>query len=132
MRQRRLIQLLGWKACWLILLPQLIVTIVLMIFFRDKHGVFDLASGALASMLPSVFFAWRCFRQGLIEAKVIVRAIYVAELQKLLLTALLVVIFIGYFHVNVVAFFVGFVGAQIAIWVSPLMGYLVERKARRL
>ena len=60
MRQRRLMQLLGWKACWLILLPQLIVTIFLMIFLRGRLDVLDLAYGALATILPSVFFAWRC------------------------------------------------------------------------
>lgn len=76
--------------------------------------------GGLASVLPSLYYARRLFvTTQARQVKRIVRAFFLGELTKLLLIAVLVVLFIQLFPVKILPFMVGFVAAQCGFWLAP-------------
>ena len=82
------------------------------------------AAGALACLLPNLYFAHRAFRySGARAAKKILRSFYAGEAIKLVLTAVMFALVFKYLRpINVAAVFGGFIAVQMAIWVTPLIG----------
>ncbi|MBX9585924.1 MAG: ATP synthase subunit I [Gammaproteobacteria bacterium] len=74
--------------------------------------------GGLTCAIPHLYFAHRFFTAtGALAAKQIVRGMYRAEIVKLLLTVFLIVIVFKTLPVDVLAFFIGFILAQITAFV---------------
>lgn len=79
--------------------------------------------GAMASVIPNLYMAWRVFgHAGTRAAKDVVRSFYRGEAGKLVLTALiLTAIFIFIKPLAAGALFIGFGIAILSHWLSPLL-----------
>jgi ATP synthase protein I len=78
--------------------------------------------GGVAIVLPSSYFAYRLFRiTSARAARKIVRAFYVGEITKILLSAVLAVVFIRFLHVGMFPFWVGFMAALVGFWIAPAL-----------
>lgn len=78
--------------------------------------------GGVTCAIPQLYFARRFFAAtGALATKQIVRGMYRAEMIKLLLTGLLFMVVFKYLPIDVPAFFLGFLLAQLTAWVSPLI-----------
>ena len=78
--------------------------------------------GGLAVVLPSGYFAYRLFRITRARAvREIVKAFYVGETTKILLSAVLAVVFIRLPHVIMLPFWVGFMAALGGFWIAPAL-----------
>jgi ATP synthase protein I len=76
--------------------------------------------GGVAIVLPSGYFAYRLFRiTSARAAHKIVKAFYVGEVTKILLSAVLAVIFIRFLPVDLIPFLVGFLAALVGFWIAP-------------
>lgn len=84
---------------------------------------YSFLAGALCSLVPSYFMAWRIFgRKGTRPAKEIVRTFYRGEASKLVLTAVLLsLVFLLIKPLSAGAFFAGFGSAILSHWLSPLV-----------
>ncbi|MFD1382933.1 ATP synthase subunit I [Rhodanobacter aciditrophus] len=84
---------------------------------------YSFLAGALASVLPSLYMAWRVFgHAGTRAAKDVVRSFYRGEAGKLVLTALLLTaVFIFIKPLAAGALFAGFGIAILSHWLSPLL-----------
>lgn len=78
--------------------------------------------GGVASIVPSLYFAWRFFASGKAsEPHKIVAAFYRSELVKLLLSVVLVLGILSMVRVQMPAFLTGFIGANMGMWFAPLL-----------
>lgn len=78
--------------------------------------------GGLAIVIPSGFFAFWLFRvTSARAARKIVKAFYVGEIAKILLSAILAAIFVNSLHVELVPFGIGFVAALVGFWIAPAL-----------
>lgn len=84
---------------------------------------YSFLAGALASVIPSLYMAWRVFgHAGTRAAKDVVRSFYRGEAGKLVLTALLLTaVFIFIKPLAPGALFAGFGIAILSHWLSPLL-----------
>lgn len=86
--------------------------------------------GGLASVIPGAYFAWRVFaRVDARAARQMVRAFYINEFIKLMMSVFLVIAFVNLFAVSLPAFFIGFVLAQLGFWLSPLFDNKQTKRA---
>lgn len=106
-----------------IVLAQLAITTLMGILFWGIEGInmgVSALLGGVSCVIPSAYFAKRFFsRQGAQDVKRIVRAFYVGECIKLGMSALLVVVFVEFLPVSLLAFFTGFAAAQMGFWLTP-------------
>jgi len=78
--------------------------------------------GGAACVIPSLYFARKLFATtSAREAKRIVRAFYVGELVKLVLSVVMVVLILKLIAVAIVPFITGFIGAQFGFWLAPML-----------
>ncbi|WP_394180634.1 ATP synthase subunit I [Marinomonas posidonica] len=79
--------------------------------------------GALSSIIPSMFMAWRMFgKKGTQPAKEMVRTFYRGEASKLAMTVcLLSLVFLLIKPLSAGAFFAGFGIAILSHWLSPIL-----------
>ncbi|CUB03663.1 ATP synthase subunit I [Marinomonas fungiae] len=89
----------------------------------DGLYAYSFLAGALASVLPSFYMAWRVFgHAGTRAAKDVVKSFYRGEAGKLVLTAiLLAAVFILLKPIAPGALFAGFGIAILSHWLSPLL-----------
>ncbi len=87
------------------------------------NAALSATAGALASLVPNLYFAFRAFRySGARSAEKILRSFYSGEAIKLVLTALIFALCFKYLNsLNVAALFGGFIMVQMAIWLTPLL-----------
>lgn len=99
----------------------MIVALVFLVTMGGHAGVSALLGG-IAYALPSAYFARKLFSDASArQAKAIVKRFYWGEMIKLLLSAILAVLFVRLYHVNLIAFFITFFCAQIGFWIAPLV-----------
>ena len=92
---------------------------------------FSIFLGGLIGLLPSMFFAYRLFKETGARAAVrIIRNFYIGSLVKLVLVGVLFVLVINYFTVNVLAVVLGFAFSQVILSLSPLVLLLHKRYKR--
>ncbi|MCB5162503.1 ATP synthase subunit I [Marinomonas algarum] len=79
--------------------------------------------GALSSLLPSLYMAWRVFaHKGVRSAKDVVKSFYRGEAGKLVLTAVVLsLVFILVKPIAAEYFFAGFGVAILSHWLSPIL-----------
>lgn len=100
---------------WLIILA---FTVVMCLFKGLPSGV-SVFAGAMAYWLPTLLFIWRISGQASARAGIRFLAIFiVGEGIKLLLCGVLFVIFIKYFHVQVIDAVIGLASAIVAFWLA--------------
>ncbi|RBO86259.1 ATP synthase subunit I [Marinomonas aquiplantarum] len=108
--------------------------LLLQVFFSifTALGIFFIAGGlygysfilgALSSIIPSMFMAWRMFgKKGTQPAKEMVRTFYRGEASKLAMTVcLLSLVFLLIKPLSAGAFFAGFGIAILSHWLSPIL-----------
>lgn len=89
--------------------------------------------GGLAIVLPSSYFAYRLFRiTSARAAREIVKAFYVGEITKILLSAVLAAVFVSIFHVELVPFWVGFMAALVGFWIAPALVKMDVSKGNKI
>ena len=98
------------------------LSVGIFVIFDGLHA-YSFLAGALASVLPSLYMAWRVFgHAGTRAAKDVVRSFYRGEAGKLVLTALLLMaVFIFIKPLSAGALFAGFGIAILSHWLSPLL-----------
>ena len=97
-----------------------LITLVLW-FSHGYLSAYSFLLGALTSIVPSVYLAYRVFgRSGLRPAQEIVKSFYRGEAGKIVLTAILLsLVFIWVKPLVIGAFFSGFGVAILSHWLSP-------------
>ena len=89
----------------------------LLVSVKAAYSVF---LGGLCCVLPSIYFAHKLFRcMGARMAGKAVRAFYFGELIKLFMIALLSILVFKFITINPLAYFIGFILAQLAFWIAP-------------
>lgn len=114
------------KAVFRFLFLQLLLTLLISLgIFYAAGGLYGYSFiiGALTSILPSVYMAWRIFGyKGTRPAKEVVRSFYRGEAGKLAMTAILLsLVFILIKPLAAGAFFAGFGCAILSHWLSPIV-----------
>lgn len=90
-------------------------------FVTSMQSGFSVMLGGLVSIVPNVCFAQMLFRyNGAKAARKIVSSFYKGEAIKLLLTISLFALIFKNLKVVPLAFFAGFIVAQMMIWFAPL------------
>ena len=117
----------GRQPILLILLAQVVtsgvVALVLALWQGQLAALSALLGGAIA-VIPNAFLAARLLspRAG-VSAEAMLRAAWIGEIGKLVLTALLfAAVFIAVRPLSVISLFAGFVPAQLVIFGVPLIG----------
>ncbi len=103
---------------------QALVVIVIALFWLISGGMEALSAllGGAAGVVPSFYFARRLFATTSARApKRIIKAFYLGELFKLVLSAGLVLLIILIIPVAIVPLITGFMGAQFGFWLAPLV-----------
>ncbi len=91
-------------------------------------AVLSAALGGLTCILPNLYFARRFFASANHkEAHRIVRAFYVGELVKLLLSTVLIVLILKVVSVRIVPFLTGYIGAHMGFWLAPFLAVIEAR-----
>ena len=86
----------------------------------EAEGLSALLGGSVC-VLPSLFSAWRLFAiTSSRTAKRIVISLFLGELIKLMLSAVLVMLTVVFIPVSIIPFAIGFVGAQFGFLFAPL------------
>lgn len=92
-------------------------------FFLISRGVlvsYSTLLGGLAWVIPNLYFAYKVFSNMRPDASnAIMKNFYLAEFNKLALTALLVVLIVKYVKIDVLFFFIGYMVVQISFWLTP-------------
>jgi ATP synthase protein I len=114
------------KAVFRFLFLQLLLTLFISLgIFYVAGGLYGYSFifGALTSILPSVYMAWRIFGyRGTRPAKEVVRSFYRGEAGKLAMTAVLLsLVFLLVKPLAAGAFFAGFGCAILSHWLSPIV-----------
>lgn len=114
------------KAVFRFLLLQLLLTLFVSLGIFYSAGClygYSFILGALTSILPSMFMAWRIFGyKGVRPAKEVVRSFYRGEAGKLAMTVVLLsLVFLLIKPLAAGAFFAGFGGAILSHWLSPIV-----------
>lgn len=103
------------------LFTSILISLVFFLFFGKREGISALLGGLVAS-LPTVLFAKKMFHyQGARAAGQIVRAFYVGEVLKLLLTAALFTVVFLLYKIAPLAFFSTYIGVLMSYWFAPLI-----------
>ena len=115
---------------WFII-TQLVVVIIVAFFyglFFGWAGSIGVLSGGIAIIVPGWIFVKKLFhRTGATQTGKIIRNLYVGEVLKLVITAVISVLFLAFIRVNVLSFFVGFIMAQMAYWLAPFVVFKNKR-----
>lgn len=89
--------------------------------------------GGLAIVLPSLGFAFWLFRVTVARAaRQILVVFYAGETAKILLSAILAVIFVRFLSVDLLPFGVGFVAALVGFWIAPAIINMDVSKGKRV
>jgi ATP synthase protein I len=108
------------KPALLIVYTQVAILTVLCAFFAvwgGESSAFSALLGGLAALLPTIVMLWVMFLPRGQTPGQMVRAMYRGEVLKLVLTAVLFVLFINWFSITGLSFFVSFVVTLLAYWV---------------
>ena len=94
-------------------------------------AMFSTRLGGVVCILPNSYCAHRFFASGRKNKgpNKIVYAFYKGELVKLMMTAGLALIIFLAFHIKILPFLSGFIGATIGMWLAPLLA-MFKRDAR--
>ncbi|MDB4836893.1 ATP synthase subunit I [Marinomonas sp.] len=100
----------------------LIISVGIILFFGLLQW-YSFISGAMASILPSTYMAWRIFgHKGTRPAKEVINSFYRGEAGKLAITAILLALaFLLIKPLSAGAFFAGFGIAILSHWLSPIV-----------
>lgn len=93
---------------------------VFFLIFRGVESGYSVLLGGAIWLLPSFYVAYRLFAK-VKPAQQIIRTLYRAEVVKLLVSALLFVMMCKFLIVNVLALLIGYMIAQLAFWLTPLV-----------
>ncbi len=108
-----------------IFLQSLLIVVLSVGILLAAGGLYSYSffSGAAASILPSIYMAWRVFGyKGARPAKEVVRSFYRGEAGKLVMTAVLLsLVFLLIKPLSAGAFFAGFGFAILSHWLSPFV-----------
>lgn len=109
---------------WKLEIVQLTLTLILALstlaIFGKKIACSVLLSGVVA-FIPSLLFARKLFQyQGARSAKQILRAFYLGEAIKFVMSILLFTLVFIFFRVNAPAFFLTYIVVIMTHWLSPL------------
>lgn len=86
------------------------------------NGFFAALSGGAACAVPNAIFAWLLFRQtGAQAAKRVVKAFYVGEVVKMMLTAIGFFLAVVFFADDFLQLITTFIATQMVLWFSPLI-----------
>ncbi len=104
---------------------QLIIITAAVLLFWFFQGI-DFAKavilGALVCMLPNVLFArWWFLRFKASDPSRLLKYFYLGEIGKLCLIGILFLLVLKFLTLNVLGCLVGFIIAQLAFWVAPLV-----------
>jgi ATP synthase protein I len=98
----------------------IVVVLALIFLFISFKDAYSVLLGGLCCVLPSIYFAHKLFRcLGARMAGKAIRAFYFGEIIKLFMIALLSILVFIFITINPLAYFVGFILAQLAFWIAP-------------
>jgi len=103
---------------------QFVVVIILSLIGWPFGGLkvgLSMFAGGMAVVLPTTYFAYRLFTKfHTRNVKQQMRNFYASEAIKIALSVILALIMITQLPLAVLPFFIGFIGAQLGLWVAPL------------
>jgi ATP synthase protein I len=92
------------------------------LLFYHSHASYSLCLGGITWVLPNLYFVSKAFSNMRPDAlNKIMKNFFLAEFNKLALTALLAVLILKYIKVKILFFFIGYVIAQVVFWLTPFL-----------
>lgn len=102
---------------------QLIFTMILSVFFllyQNFTSGLSVFLGSVAWIIPCFYFSHKCFIIRNNEKPVkLVKRLFIAEILKLVISGVLLVIFVKFININLLPFLLGFIVAVLTIWFMP-------------
>lgn len=125
-------------AYYALLLAQifiLFISLILLIKFNLIHSL-SFFLGSLAWFLPNFYFSRKIFQKiNIISRYTLLTRFYLAEITKFLLSAIILLIIIKYFKINILILLTGYIIAIIILIISQWMVFLFpmfrERESKR-
>ena len=108
----------------LLILQLAILGIMVLLWYNLAEGTaaYSALLGGLVYIIPAWCFAAKLFQHGGARAaNKIVRAFYVGEALKLMLTAVLFALVLIFIRISALAFFSAYIIMQLAFWLAPLV-----------
>ena len=113
------------KKAYLVICLQVIMVLLIAIlyfFFKGKNYFLSAIAGGVSWLLPSFYFTRKLFiMPDNKSALKMVKNFYVAEIFKLVLSGVLIVISFKFLHVEVISFLVAYIGAVFSVWLFPII-----------
>lgn len=117
------------QAYYLVSLQAFVALIISLAFLLldDTKSAYSALLGGVVCVIPSLYFALRLFawsRGGLVNKQALqqyTRSIFVGEVTKILLAAMLLILVISFIDIVPLAFFLNYLASQLAFWLAPLM-----------
>lgn len=89
---------------------------------HSVHAMTSTLIGGFISIAPNAYFARRFFASGRsTDPQKIVRAFYIGEVLKLVITIALVLVAITQLSILILPFLTGLVGATLGLWFAPVL-----------
>jgi ATP synthase protein I len=99
-------------------------------FLKDKFVAGSFLFGGAACLVPNIYLYHRVFRHfGAQSAHRMVKALYLGEMVKLLLTGAIFALSLTITWIRPLYLFIGYLIAQGIFWVAPLIWGLSKRKS---
>ena len=97
-----------------------LIVAILFAYFQGSLAAVAAANGGMICVLANAYFSRQAFSvAGAQAAKQIVRAFYMAQLGKIVITVVLFVLALWVGKLPVFPLFIGYVAAQLAFWCAP-------------
>ncbi len=99
------------------------VSVSLLFLLKGYTAAYSALAGGCVFILPNAYFAYKTFSHGgASQARNIVKAFYVGEAVKIILTAaLFTMVFVGVKPLDVLAMFVAYFLVLVSNWLMPLI-----------
>src|SRR3990167_239170 len=105
-----------WQLAIVVILALLVVA------FRGPQNGLSVLAGGVVYVLPNILFVWRVFNYvGARQVEKFIFAFFIGEMAKLMVSAVLFILVVNHFTINVVWALGGYVGATFAFWIACFM-----------
>lgn len=107
---------------WVYLSAGISMTVSLLLgFVSGMHVGSSALWGGLTWFMPNLWVAYRLFSRVETQTRIFIVTFFIVELLKLVLYGMLFILLYKYLKIAVMPFLIGFMLAQMAFWVSPLL-----------
>ncbi|OGT47163.1 MAG: hypothetical protein A3E83_05245 [Gammaproteobacteria bacterium RIFCSPHIGHO2_12_FULL_41_20] len=103
-------------------LAMVVILAVVSLLITGLQNGLSVLAGGVVYVLPNIVFVWRVFNYvGARQVERFIFAFFIGEMAKLIISAVLFILVVNHFTINVVWALGGYVGATFAFWIACFM-----------